>query len=76
MTKGVRPTDEQAEAAIESFLTELLGVAPPFSKCEDGDDGWAFWINEFDTTSYLHHDLKVEWYGTSYDTDADEEDNP
>ena len=73
MSEGVRPTDEQAEPVIESFLTELMGVAPPFRKCEDGDDGWAFWINSSDTTSYLHHDLKVEWYGTSYDTDSDED---
>ena len=76
MSHGIRPADDQAETAIESFLTEKLGVAPPFNKCEDGDDGWAFWINEHDTTSYLHHDLKVEWYGTSYDTDAEEDERP
>lgn len=74
MSKGFRPTDEQAEAAIESFLAELLGVAPAFSKCEDGEDGWAFWINENDTTSYLHHDLKVQWLGTSYEAERTDHD--
>lgn len=69
-----RPTQEQADKAITSHLTELYGECPPFNTCEDGDDGWAFWIWERDTTSYVHEDCGIEWYGTSWTPGADEED--
>ena len=31
---------------------------------EDGVDGWAFWLHPYDTTSYVHPSLYVEWCGT------------
>lgn len=70
-----RPTEEQADAAITAHLTELYGEdCPHFHKCEDGDDGWAFWIWDRDTTSYVHEDCRIEWYGTNWTPGADEED--
>ncbi|GAB5336319.1 hypothetical protein [Pseudomonas fluorescens] len=81
MTEGIRPSHEEAESAIADFLAVTIGECPPFHQCEDGDDGWAFWIveqdgeNDGDTTSYVHHDLVIEWYGTTYDPDADQQDN-
>lgn len=73
--KTKRPSKASAEAAIESFLTEEgLGTAS-FSLVEDGDGddkaGWAFWIRPDDTTSYLHPDLTVEWYGTIWEEGTD-----
>lgn len=77
-----RPSEELAEAAIAAFLAEKLGEEDvPFKLCEDGDGnsapnkcGWAFWITDSDTTSYLKENLQVEWYGTSYDPDGPEPD--
>jgi len=69
-----RPTIEAALAAIESFLRETFGDAfgrlPDFELIEDGDYCWAFWVLDDDTTSYLHSDLSVEWYGTSWEDEA------
>lgn len=69
-----RVTRDVAVAAIRSFLAEELGADVPFSLCEDGDDdsavgkcGWAFWVLEDDTTSYLHEDLTIEWYGSEWE---------
>jgi hypothetical protein len=66
-----RPTEEEARRAIDGFLREELGREFWFGLVEDGDEdsaqnkcGWAFWLNSEDTTSYLHEDLTVEWYGT------------
>jgi hypothetical protein len=71
----VRPSEELAERAIERFLRVEGGLeGGAFSKCEDGESGWAFWIEEEDTTSYLDADLKVEWYGTSWSSAAEDED--
>lgn len=68
-----RPTEEAARAAIESWLDEYAPGYPCYSLCEDGDEdseeetcGWAFWISPTDTTSYLHEDLAIEWYGTTW----------
>jgi hypothetical protein len=62
-----RPPREKAEVAVDSFLEEKLGAVPPhYTLSEDGDVGWAFWIRHEDTTSYLHPDMRIEWYGTSY----------
>ncbi len=33
----------------------------------DGEKCWAFWLDEQDTTSYIHEDGSVEWYGTQYE---------
>ncbi len=74
-----RPSRELAEAAITEFLDAKVGEDTPFDLIEDGDEasgmkcGWAFWVREEDTTSYLHADLNVEWYGTSYEPGQDDE---
>jgi hypothetical protein len=71
-----RPSDSKARVAIEDFLTEELGACPEIRMVEDGDQhcaaskcGWAFWILPHDATSYVHEDLSIEWYGTSWDDD-------
>lgn len=68
-----RPTESAARAAIEAWLAEHAPGYPTYSICEDGDEdsaegkcGWAFWIAEKDTTSYVHEDLSIEWYGTGW----------
>lgn len=68
-----RPSEEAARRAIEAWLDKHEPGYPTYSLCEDGDDssaenkcGWAFWICPHDTTSYLHEDLTVEWYGTGW----------
>lgn len=61
-----RPTEEAARAAIEAWLEQRAPGYPDYSHCTDGEDGWAFWVADQDTTSYLHHDLKIEWYGTGW----------
>lgn len=61
-----RPTEAAARRAIERWLTEAAPGFPTYGLCEDGDDGWAFWIVESDTTSYLHPDMRIEWYGTAW----------
>lgn len=61
-----RPTEEAARAAIEKWLDEHAPGYPTYSLHEDGDDGWAFWIVDVDTTSYLHPDMRIEWYGTGW----------
>lgn len=69
-SKSRRPTREVAENAISEFLTKIGYEDMSFDLVEDGCDddannkcSWAFWLNENDTTSYLHEDLTVEWYG-------------
>ena len=37
---------------------------------EDGEDGWAFFMQEGDTTSYVHANGDVEWYGTPVEVDV------
>lgn len=61
-----RPTEEAARKAIEAWLDEHAPGYPTYSLCEDGDDGWAFWIVDNDSTSYLHPNLCIEWYGTMW----------
>ena len=61
-----RPSEEQARAAIEDFLNETAPGYPTYGLCEDGDNGWAFWIADEDTTSYLNAALKVQWLGTGW----------
>ncbi len=81
---GRRPSREVAEAVIDAFLTETLGEPDvPFELHEDGGEndapnkcGWAFWVRSEDTTSYLHEDLGIEWYGTGYGPDDDCSDEP
>lgn len=62
-----RPSRKKAEAAVAEFLFDLFEVkvdVRDFTLFEDGDDGWAFYIRSSDTTSYVHPDLSIEWYGT------------
>lgn len=72
-----RPAREQAERAIDKFLTAELGECPAFSMCEDGGEdsgdkcGWAFWILPDDTTSYVFRDLRVQWLGTEWTKEAE-----
>lgn len=71
---GRRPPEPAARAAIEAWLDEHAPGYLGYSMCEDGDDdaaegkcGWAFWILDDDTTSYVREDLSIEWYGTSFE---------
>jgi hypothetical protein len=73
MTTTIRPSREQAEQAITEFLQAKLGDVPCFGMVEDGEECWAFWVypeelppGADDTTSYVHADLSIEWYGTSW----------
>lgn len=61
-----RPTEEQARAAIETFLEKEVPGYPTYGLCEDGDTGWAFWVADEDTTSYLNDELKIQWLGTGW----------
>lgn len=63
-----RPSREDADTAVRAFLVgELETDEPPIPYLiEDGADGWAFAICDGDTTSYVHHDLSIEWYGTQW----------
>jgi hypothetical protein len=76
MESNRRPSLSEARAVIEAWLDEWAPGYPDYSLCEDGDDesaenkcGWAFWVAPMDTTSYLHEDLTVEWYGTQWPED-------
>ena len=68
----LRPTKDLAYVSISDFIKKELDIKyqPHFSLVEDGDTSWAFWINDEDSTSYFHHDLKIEWCGTSFDQDT------
>jgi hypothetical protein len=70
-----RPSYEDAENAIGEFIIKTVGMGPWYELHEDGN-GWQFWILESDTTSYLHADMSIEWYGTSWEPgcEDDEED--
>lgn len=65
-----RPSEDAARQAIEAWLDKQAPGYPTYSLCHDGGEkdgnkcGWAFWIVDQDTTSYLHADLSIEWYGT------------
>ncbi|MDT4329802.1 hypothetical protein RPD76_07760 [Methylomonas sp. MV1] len=80
MTKR-RPTEVYAINAISEFLAEIFdGIVPPFSLIEDGSEdsakgkcGWAFWVLADDSTSYVHEDLSIEWYGTDWFDGCDED---
>lgn len=68
-----RPCEDSARSAIYEFLGGSLGAVPDFTIFPDGDDlsapgkcGWGFYVREGDTTSYVHEDLSIEWYGTSW----------
>jgi len=68
-----RPTRAAAENAVRAFLNESeLGEAE-FTLVEDGETGWAFYLLKDDTTSYVHEDLSIEWYGTGWEPGEREE---
>lgn len=72
----VRPCEEAARLVIDAFLTKTLGAVPMYRlyECEDPTQGmtcgWAFRLCEDgcedDTTSYMHADLRIEWFGTAW----------
>lgn len=73
-----RPTRDVAREAIRSFLREEFETEAPPSFCmiPNGDEdsapnkcGWAFWILDDDTTSYIGEDLKIQWLGSSFEVD-------
>jgi rubrerythrin len=74
MTAGKRPPRRKAAAAVRKFLAERVSKeaaarfneASDWKMIEDGDDGFAFWMISSDTTSYVSHDLRIEWYGTAW----------
>ena len=47
--------------AIMAYDADLYGQR--VRSCDDGG-GWAIWLHQDDTTSYLHSDMQVEWYGS------------
>lgn len=70
---GRRPTEDEARSAIEAWLDEYAPGYPDYTLFEDGDEsvapnkcGWGFYIAWQDTTSYVHEDLSIEWYGTGW----------
>lgn len=71
-----RPTEEQAKQAVTNFLKAEYGgqfdLLPEPSLVEDGESGWAFWVLDDDTTSYVHHDLLIEWCGSAWEHDLAE----
>ena len=58
----IPPAGRLAIAEVIAAWDESL-VGCSIRTCDDGD-GWAFWLHPDDTTSYLHADLLVEWYGS------------
>ena len=63
-----RIPEPRARKIIRKWLKEEYpGEDPPFNLIEDGDSHWAFWILPDDTTSYLHPDGLVEWYGSAWE---------
>lgn len=65
-TRVRRPTEAAARKVIEAWLDEHAPGYPCYGLFEDGECCWAFWVAEQDTTSYVHEDLSVEWYGTGW----------
>ncbi|MHC4864599.1 MAG: hypothetical protein ACYTEX_10970 [Planctomycetota bacterium] len=68
-----RPPRNEAYAAAANFLRSEGLDAERFHLVEDGVDCWAFWLDEDDTTSYVHPDLGIEWYGTATVHNGNEE---
>ena len=67
---STRPAKAAAMMAAQRFLDAELGRTDyPLTVIPDGENGWAFWVLENDTTGYVHEDLSVEWYGTQWPDD-------
>lgn len=77
-----RPGAPAAVAAIRNFVGCKIGNHDfPLTIVPDGDFdsapnkcGWAFWLVEGDSTSYLKEDLSIEWLGTSWTPGQDDDD--
>ena len=61
-----RPSLEATRQAVEKWLDEHAPGYPTYTLCEDGEDGWAFWVAPQDTTSYVRKDLSIQWMGTEW----------
>jgi len=66
-----------ARLLIDYYLCDWLGVktAPGVTLEKQGEGSgvshsWAFWIEEDDTTSYLHEDGRIEFRGTVWEPAA------
>lgn len=70
--KAAETAQEAMRAYVEAWLTETLGSGVHFTLCRDGGDSWSFWVLEDDTTSYVHEDGRIEWYGTGWTPDTEE----
>lgn len=63
-----RQSKRAARNAVEQFFREQFGEVPHgYRLHHDGETSWCFYILPDDTTSYVHHDLRIEWYGTSWE---------
>ncbi len=69
----VRVPAEDAKTAIESFLwMHFFGEEGTPTIVEDGKDGWAFYLDDEDTTSYCNWggvgdpEIAIEWCGTQW----------
>ena len=62
----VRLSEEDARQRIEAWLAKEVPGCPAYSIAEDGDYSWSFWVAEQDSTSYLHSNGRIEWYGTGW----------
>ncbi|MFA9261753.1 MAG: hypothetical protein ACEQSB_00135 [Undibacterium sp.] len=66
----------RARHVVEAFLEQNAPGFPDYTLIEDGEESYAFYVVPNDTTSYLHRDMSIEWYGTgwpnrfSYDEDT------
>lgn len=60
------PEGHLVRRTIEWFLAERVGAGVSYTVTADGDT-WSFWVLDSDTTSYVHEDMSVEWYGTAYE---------
>ena len=62
----VRLSEEDARQRIEAWLDKEVPGCPTYRMTEDGDYSWSFWVAEQDSTSYLHSNGRIEWYGTGW----------
>ena len=66
----MRANESATREAIDKFLVSRLGAEPDniphYDLDADGERCWSFWVLEEDTTSYVHPDLRIEWYGTGW----------
>ncbi|WP_371436301.1 hypothetical protein [Polaromonas sp.] len=75
VTQKVRLPRTEAEMLVEAYLAEVAPDYPTYRLCEDGETGWAFWIDPRDTTSYVHSDGLIEWYGSAWPVYVDYDDD-